>query len=376
MNIKAGFMAATLILTSFLAACGSESASGTDNQEVTDDTLQIYTTIFPLQDFTKKIGGEHVQVESVIPPGADAHTFEPTPKTMVNLAQADAFIYSGVGMEGFVESAKDTLKTEKVKLVEAGHGIELAEHAHEEEAAGHDEHAHEEEAAGHDEHAHEEEAAGHDEHAHEEEVAGHDEHAHEEEAAGHDEHAHEEEAAGHDEHNHGDKDPHVWLDPVLAVSLAENIKNELVELKPEAKEEFEQNFETLKKSLDELDEQFAQVIEAAPKKEILVAHAAYGYWEKRYGIEQLSISGLSPTNEPSQKELQDLVSTAKEHDIQYVIFEQNAQPKIAEIIKSEIGADSLTLHNLEAATEEDLQNEEDYFSLMKKNLETLKIALK
>lgn len=332
MKIKAGLMALSLALTSFLAACGSESTSGNDNSKVKDDTLQIYTTIFPLQDFTAKIGGEHVHVESVLPPGVDAHTFEPTPKTMVNLAKADAFIYSGVGAEGFVEAAKDALKNEDVKLVEAGHGIKLTTH-------------------------------------------GHDEHAHEEEGTEHDEHAHEGESTEDDGHNHGDQDPHIWLDPVLAITLAENIKNELIELKPEAKDDFEKNFEALKSNLETLDKEFTQVTKSAPKKEILVAHAAYGYWEDRYGIHQLSVSGLSPTNEPSQKELGDLVSTAKEHGIKYVIFEQNVKPKIAELVKEEVGADSLTLHNLESVTDENIKNKEDYFSLMNKNLETLKTAL-
>lgn len=342
MKIKAGLLALSLAFTSFLAACGSENTSGNGNSEVKDDVLQIYTTIYPLQDFAAKIGGEHVTVESILPPGVDAHTFEPTPKTMVTLAKADAFIYSGAGVEGFVEAAKETLKSEDVKLVEAAHGIELAHH---------DEHGTEE---AHDEHADEQ---THDEHAAEE---SHEEHA---------------DGETHDEHDHGDVDPHVWLDPILAINLAENIKTELTELKPGAKEDFEKNFKTLKSELETLDKEFTQVIESAPKKEILVAHAAYGYWEDRYGIEQLSVTGLSPTSEPSQKELQNLVSTAKEHTIKYVIFEQNATPKIAELVKKEIGADSLTLHNLEAVTEEDIKNKEDYFSIMKKNLETIKTAL-
>jgi zinc transport system substrate-binding protein len=320
MKIKAGLTAVLLVFMSFLAACGSQTTSGEDTDKSSDGVLQIYTTIFPLQDFTAKIGGKHVNVESIFPPGVDAHTFEPTTKTMVKLAKADAFIYSGVGLEGFVDAAKDTLKNEDVKLVEAAHGIKVTNHVEED----------------------------------------HDEHAHED---------------GHDGHNHGDQDPHIWLDPALSIQLAENIKNELVTLKPEAKEEFQKNFETLKADLEQLDKDYAQAIEAAPKKEILVAHAAYGYWEDRYGIEQLSVSGLSPTNEPSQKELKKIVSTAKEHQIKYVIFEQNVKPKIAELVKKEIGADSLTLHNLEALTEKDIKNNEDYFSLMRKNLQTLKTAL-
>jgi zinc transport system substrate-binding protein len=110
-------------------------------------------------------------------------------------------------------------------------------------------------------------------------------------------------------------------------------------------------------------------------KYLLVTHAAYGYWEQRYGLEQIGISGLSPTQEPSQKELTEVIEESKEHNLKYVIFEQNVSSKVAEVIQKEIGAETLQLHNLEAATKEDIQNHEDYFSLMKKNLETIKKAI-
>ncbi len=315
-------MALLLGAGTVLSGCGSDAKEEAGSTSNADEKLKIYTTIYPLQDFTAKIGGEHVDVESVFPPGVDAHTFEPTSKTMVNLAQADAFIYSGIGLEGFVDSAKKTLANEDVQLVEAAQGIELSKNEE-----------------------------SHDDHAHEEE--NHDDHG----------------------HNHGDEDPHVWIDPVLSISLAENIKDSLIELKPEAKEDFEKNFETVKADLTALDQEFKDTIENASKKEILVAHAAYGYWEKRYGLKQLSVAGLSPTNEPSQKQLQAIIKEAKEHNIEHVIFEQNLQPKIAELVQKEIGAEALTLHNLESATKEDVENNDDYFSIMEKNIKTLKKAL-
>src|SRR5690606_29054524 len=111
------------------------------------------------------------------------------------------------------------------------------------------------------------------------------------------------------------------------------------------------------------------------KKEILVSHAAYGYWESRYGIKQISISGLSPSNEPTQKDLKNIINTAKEHNIKFVIFEQNLTSKIAEVVKKEINAQSLTLHNLESVTAEDIKNGADYISIMRQNLETLNKAL-
>ncbi|MGG4488559.1 metal ABC transporter solute-binding protein, Zn/Mn family [Metabacillus idriensis] len=347
-------MTLVLMMGSVLAGCAD---SGNSSSEDGGDKLKVYATIFPIQDFAKKIGGDVIEVESVYPANSDAHTYEPSTKDMVAIAEAGAFIYSGFGLEGFADKATETLKSEDVKIIKAGEGIELADSSHSEE--GHDDHAHEEE--------HSEE--GHDEHAHEEEHSeeGHDEHAHEEEHSeeGHDEHA----------HDHGDKDPHIWLDPLLAVEMAENIKNGLTELQPESKEEFEKNFQTVKADLEKLDADFKESIAAADKKELLVSHAAYGYWEERYGIEQISVLGLSPTQEPSQKQLQTIVETAKEHNIRYVIFENNIDSKISDIVRNEIGAESLTLSNLETITEEDLKNKEDYFSIMKRNLETLKTAL-
>ncbi len=394
MKSKSIIFSIILVLSLFLSGCGEKQSTESE------DTLSIYTTIYPLEYFTTKIGGEFVTVTSVIPPGSDAHTFEPTAKTMTEIADADAFIYSGVGLEGFVDAAKKSLEKEKVTFIEAGAGIKLLDadhdHAHEEDDHAHEEgdHAHEEDDHAHeeDEHAHEEDDHAHeeddhaheeDDHAHEEDDHAHeeDDHAHEEDDHAHeeDDHAHEEDDHAHEEddhdHNHGDEDPHVWIDPILSITLAENIKNALSELMPKHQDEFEKNFQQLKSELQALDQEFQTVISESEHKEILVSHAAYGYWEERYGLNQISVSGLSPTQEPSQKQLQTIIETAQEHNIKYVIFEENVTGKIAEVVQKEIGAEALTLHNLESLTEDDIKNNEDYFSLMRKNLETLKKAL-
>ncbi|NAP00161.1 adhesin [Halomonas sp. MG34] len=351
----------------FIAACNSESENtSAENNDGSDNPLKIYTTLYPLEDFTKKIGGEFVEVESIMPLGADAHTFEPTSKQMVDIAGADAFIYNGMGMESYAESMSSALEGENVALIEAAEGIETVEHSHE--------HDHESEDATTEEHDHEDEDATTEEHDHEGEDATTEEHDHESEEATTEEHDHEGEDATHD-HDHGDMDPHVWLDPIRAIALAENIKDQLVELKPEEEETFEANFETLKADLENLDAEFHTLIESKENPEMIVSHAAYGYWEENYGVAQIPISGLSSSEEPSQKELTEVISVAKEKDLKYVIFEQNVTTKVADVIRNEIGAEPLQLHNLSVLTEEDAENEEDYFSLMKKNLETLNKAL-
>ncbi|APT50659.1 MULTISPECIES: metal ABC transporter solute-binding protein, Zn/Mn family [Bacillus] len=311
-----------------LAACSS-SAGTNASKGKTDGKLIIYTTIFPIQDFTEKIGGSHVHAQSVYPANADAHSFEPSSKTMVEMAEGDAFIYSGTGAEAFADKTAATLKDQGVKTVKAAEGIKLL--------STNEEHAHEE---------------GED-HDHEGEDHDHD----------------------HDGHDHGDKDPHAWLDPVYAQQMAKNIKDTLVSLDPDHKEEYTKNYENLKKDLQSLDQEFKTTLSKAKHKEILVSHAAYGYWEKRYGIEQISVLGLSASEEPSQKQLENIVQKAEKHHIQYVIFENNVSSKVSDTIRSEIGAKSLTLKNLESITEDDAKNGESYISLMKQNLKTLNTAL-
>jgi zinc transport system substrate-binding protein len=344
MNLKKWVTTSLLSSSLLLSACGTTDNSKTEEGTKETETLKVYTTIYPLEDFTKKIGGDYVEVSSIYPPNVDAHSFEPSTGDMVALAESDLFIYTGVGVEGFVDKAAEALKNEDLTLLAAGNGLPLLELSEEEHQ--HDEETHQEHE---DEHAHDE---GSHYHA-EDEISEHGEH----------------------NHNHGDVDPHVWLDPILSIELAENIKNSLSELMPDYANEFEQNFINLKTDLEKLDEEFRTTIEQANTKHVLVAHSAYGYWEARYGIEQIAISGISPTQEPSQKGLQSIVEESNKHQISYVIFDQNLTGKVAEIIQKEIGAEALTLHNLESVTDENIEKNEDYFSIMRSNLKTIETAL-
>ncbi|USK54174.1 zinc ABC transporter substrate-binding protein [Cytobacillus solani] len=303
-----------LIISMLLTACTNESK----NEQKDSSKLSVYTTVYPLQYFTDRIGGEYVETKTIYPPGADEHSFEPTQKDMTKLADADLFIFVGLGLEGFVEKAKKTLKNEDVTMIGAGENI------------------------------------------HFDEVQAHEK----------DEHSHED-----DGHHHGDIDPHVWIDPLYSKDLAAAIKTALTDKMPEHKEEFEANYRLVADELDQLNEDFEQTIHDAKHKEIIVSHSAFGYWEQRYGIHQISVSGLNSANEPTQKDLEKIIAEGKKHQLKYVFFEQNVSSKLTEIIKNELGAEPLVLHNLSVLTDEDISNESTYFSIMKTNLEALKTAL-
>lgn len=103
------------MLVLVLAACSGDEEATDDATK--KDTLNVYTTVYPLQYFTEVIGGDYVDVKSIYPAGANEHSFEPTQKDMMNLADADVFFYIGLGLEGFVEKAQSTLANENVTMV-------------------------------------------------------------------------------------------------------------------------------------------------------------------------------------------------------------------------------------------------------------------
>lgn len=360
-------IAIIFVMSIMLMACGEKGTTANEDEHTESSqsgkVLEIFTTIYPLEDFANKIGGTYVHVTNLVPVGADAHTYEPTPREMIKVAEGDMFIYNGAGLEGFADALIETLKGENVAIVNASNNINLIDFENN-EGQLEESHDHRAEVShGHESHDHRAEES----HVHE----GHDHKA--EEGHDHDGHDHAGEESHHHEGHHHDKDPHVWLDPILAISMAESIKDELNTLMPEQEETFTANFEHLKAELEDIDAEFRAMVDEASNHTFLVSHAGYGYWEERYGLRQMPIAGLSPTNEPSQRQLQRMIEFANESGVKYVLLEQNISTKVADVVKNAIGGEALYLHNLEAITEQDLG--EDYSSLMRKNIEVLKIAL-
>jgi zinc transport system substrate-binding protein len=305
-----------LAISILLFGCQSETTHRQSNE-----VLTIYTSVYPIQFAVEKIGGESVKALSIFPPGVDAHSYEPTTKTLTTLAKSDAFIYMGAGMEGFSESIADALESEDVRLIELGHHEELFEdHEHEHGDA------------------------------HEEETSNqhHD-----------------------DGHNHGDHDPHIWIDPLRMIDMSHLITEYLSEINPKDKNLYHTNFQLLKEELISLDHEFQETLQNKTDNQILVSHAAYGYWEDRYGIDQIPINGLSSTSEPSQYDLVQIIEQAEASNLKFVIFEQNTTSKVSSIIQEYIGAEALTIHNLAVLTENDLKHKMDYLSLMRQNLNVL-----
>lgn len=334
--MKKTWLGAVAAGTLLLGACGN--TEGDNASESTDDQLTVYASTFALKSMAEEIGGDRVNVEMVIPPGADPHTYEPTSKQMTQIAEADLFLTIGHDLEPYVESMEKSLEGQNVAFVKTAEDVTLLDSADTVHVHGED---------------------GHSE----------DEHGHEE-----DEHANEEETHAEDDHGHGQYDPHVWLDPMNAVSMAEAVEAAFSEEAPDYKDEFSERLSVFKDEANALDAELKAAVENGSKSELLVTHAAYGYLAERYGFDQLPIAGLTPSEEPSQQALKRIIEEARLHDLNYIAFEDTVTPKVAEVVKQEIGAESVTIYNLESVTKD--QMDKSYFDLMRENVKALETALK
>ncbi|WP_248925279.1 metal ABC transporter substrate-binding protein [Paenibacillus hamazuiensis] len=301
-----------LVSSLLLSACG-----GTKQTLVTGK-VNVVASFYPLYDFTKKIGGDHVNVINLVPAGVEPHDWSPKSRDMSNLTGADLFIYLGAGFEGWVNDFLGSLKPGvKVKAVEASKGLELLKAAEEEH--------------------------------------GHDEGKHEE--------------------HESEWDPHVWLSPVNAKKIAQTIKDNLVAADEAHKADYEANYTKFAAQLDELDSKYKSALAQVQKKEIVVSHNSFAYLCKEYGLTQMPIMGLSPDAEPTAKDMQQINAFIKEHNVKYIFFEELVSDKLAKTLAKDAKIETLVLNPLEGLTDKEAQAGQDYLSVMDANLKNLLKAL-
>jgi zinc transport system substrate-binding protein len=313
-----GSLFAVMLISTLLAlsACGGEAPpSGTP--EASGRALSVVAGFYPIAYFAQLIGGERVDVYNPVPPGAEPHDLELTPRSIERIQGSRVFLYLGKGFQPAVDRALDTLKGPNLILKDVSEGIEF--------------------------------------------ISGDEEQGNSSTEAGS-----EAEPA---------VDPHVWLDPVHAQAIAANIADALTQADPSGAAVYRAGADKLAAELQALDSEFKQSLGNCKRKELITSHAAFAYLAKRYGLEQVSIAGLSPEAEPSPARLQEIINFAREHDAKYIFFETLADPKVSELVARETGAQTLVLNPIEGLTEEQAAQGSDYFSLMRDNLANLKIAL-
>ncbi|MEK4365628.1 metal ABC transporter substrate-binding protein [Paenibacillus sp. FSL M8-0212] len=340
-------------LTLIVAGCGQKSASDANTAstgtsvpvETKTAKLNVQVSFYPMYEFSKNVAGDLADVHTLVPAGMEPHDWEPTPQDIASIEKADVLVYNGAGMESWIDQVTGSLSNASLIQVEASKGINLLE------GGEHDHHHEDSEATEHD-HDHSDEAT----------------------AEEHDHDHYTESEAGHD-HEHGGLDPHVWLSPALAVKEVRNIEAGLAQAAPEHAEQFKQNADAYIAQLESLDQDFKAAVTESKRKDFITQHAAFGYLAKEYGLQQVPIAGLSPEQEPSAAQMASVIDFAKEHQVKTIFFETLVSSKVSETIASEVGAKTAVLNPIEGLTEEEIAAGMDYISVMRQNLEALKLAL-
>ena len=167
-----------------------------------------------------------------------------------------------------------------------------------------------------------------------------------------------------------DSDPHIWLDPMNAVRQAETIKNAFAESDPANSMSYEANYNTFKDNAELLDAEYKRMVQSAVHRDIVVAHEAYGYLCKAYGLNQIAIEN-SQGGEPSPTRMSEIINYMRDNGIGYICGEELESTKTVEAIAAETGAEIVMLNPFEGD-----ENGKDYFEVMRENLEVLSRILK
>ena len=165
-------------------------------------------------------------------------------------------------------------------------------------------------------------------------------------------------------------DPHVWLDPLRMKAMVEEIGRRLAEADPEHADGYRRRAGEAGQSLTALHEELSTSLATCARREIVTAHTAFAYLADRYRLEQVGVAGLSPEGEPSPGRLAQVARYARSNGVTTIFFESLVDPKLAQTVAGEVGADTAVLDPIEGVAGGD-----DYLSVMRRNGAALVKAL-
>ncbi|MBQ3855239.1 MAG: zinc ABC transporter substrate-binding protein [Ruminococcus sp.] len=320
------FMAVMLLVTCALSSCGS-SAKAEDGKP-----LSIVTTSFPPYDFARAVAGDSAQLTMLLCPGAEAHSYEPTPLDIAKIQACDVFVYIGGEGEVWVDKILDSIDTSDKTVIRLFDFVSPLE---------------------------------------EEEVGGEHHHGH------HD----------HDHHDDEDEeepeyDEHIWTSPRNAMLCVEGVCEGLCQAVSEKgssdlEESFRASSSDYIQRLRSLDQRYEEMSAGAPSHLIVVGDRfPFRYLASDYGLEYMAaFSGCSSETEPGVYTMALLIDEILEHHVDTVFCLEFSTKKLAEKLCSATGAQMLTLHSMHNVSAEDFRSGVTCADLMENNLDALKEAL-
>lgn len=324
-------------------------ANGIKNKQVVekhDGKLQIVVTSFPQYDFARAVAGDNADIQMLIKPGVETHSYEPTPDDIRKIQNSDLFIYNGGGNDKWVDGILDSIDMSKTKTLKLEDCVNLIE---EDETVG---------LEGVATHSHD-----HD-HSHED---GED-------------HDHED-AEGHEGHEHSttdiEYDEHVWTSPINAIKIVKEINTVLNQLDEKDADKFDANAKQYISEIEDIDSQIRDIVKNAKRKTLVFGDRfPFKYFVEEYGLDyKAAFPGCSDEMEPSAETVSYLVNFIRQENIPVVLYVELSSQKVANTLENETGVKTMCLNSAHNLSQQDFENGATYVSIMKENIKTLKAAL-
>lgn len=324
-----GIFVLIIAAASWLAAANWQSQKteevdiGVVSENVVDGSvpsakISVISSLFPWYDLSREIGGDLVEVKLLLPPGVEAHAFEPTPSDMIALSKTKLFVYTGDYMEPWAQDILDGLDGSAPASLVIGQDLAVLEG---------------------------------------------EEHEHEEDGE-------------EDGEEHSGLDPHIWLDPMIMSKAAGRLAKALAELDPAGKSYYNQRLENYQSRLDKLDEDYRRTLGACKQNNFIFAgHYAFGYLASRYNLQYEAAQGFSPDAESSPQQLQALSDLIKTTGVKYIFAEELENQQLAEALAQENGVKILLLNSAHNLSKDDLKDGLSYLDIMQSNLKQLSTGL-
>lgn len=305
---RLGALVTGCLLVVGLAGCSTSTPQGTAN----GDKPVIVVGAYPFEFAASRVAGDLATVTNLLAPGADGHDLELSPKQVASVGEADLVVHQS----GYQPAFDDAVAQHSpAKVLDTGDFLTL--------------------------------------------LGG--------EGGDHDGHDHS--ASDDDGHDHGGYDPHVWLNPLNEMEIAQQIAATLAEIDPANADTYRANAEQVAGELNDLDDKFAQSLTNCRTDTFVTNHAAFGYLAERYQLHQVGISGLSTEQEPSPARIAAVQQIAKDNQLTTIFYETAVSPKVAESIAGDLGLVTDVLDPLETLSPD--SRGRDYIEVMNANLDSL-----
>ncbi|HAR62750.1 MAG: hypothetical protein DKM50_06570 [Candidatus Margulisiibacteriota bacterium] len=328
----------------------------------------VYSTVFPIADMVKNIGGNRVKVYTILPPGASPHTFEPTPRDVGNLHKADIIFKVGFGLEFWIDKFIRNIKPEPV-IITLSQGIRpIAEAAEHEEESSPSINA--------------TPSTSNENASTSEDINLSEMTTQSVTPTQNDYYLNEEEFSSRSLNEITETpnntpvvnaNPHTWLDPINAIHMCELITNTLSEYDPEHRDYYEANFLNYQAELRKLDLDIRTTLSRYKQLKYVTFHPAWDYFDRRYGTKRVAVIEEATGKEPTPTRIRKAIEAVKIYNIRVIFAEPQLNPKVAKAIAEETHARVILIDPFGS---EKYKDRNSYIKLMNYNLQKMKEAFR